>query len=276
MDNITSILHIWLSGIRNSGNRECATVEDRQIDLSQERGPGRIPKRNLGATRDCVVEDAAVRVPRVVTEGRDPDRDRADRDHDRANQDRDHDHDRGDQDRGRADRDHVHTNRDQDRDRGRGLRIAPDRAAAGDRQANPPRGGEQGQDRTLSRSARTTNRPADRNQAPKRVVPDPDENRDPEVAPGPAAGIITGAGAARDRLPLSKSHERDHDPRHPDGYRAAVPGLCQSHQVVEVALGRELSPQIMLTSKTRTRDPKIPFKRRQWRRRIQKRIENKI
>lgn len=217
MDNTTSILHIWLNGIR-SGKQGCV-IENRQVDLE----PSRVPRLNLGASPDRVVEDAAIRAPRV-TEDRNPDRDRADRDHDRANPDRD-----------RIARIHDHIVR------GRGLEIALDRATAENLQVDPSRGEEQGQDRTLRRSARTTNL-ADQSQVLEHVALSPDENRDPEVAPSLVIRIVTGgAGAAIDRLP-SKSRGQDHDLHHPDGDHAAVLGLCQSRQVVEVVLGRELPP----------------------------------
>lgn len=217
MDNITSILHIWSSGIRSNESQECVIAEDR-VDLFQERGPGRVLKRNLGASPDRVVENAVVRAPRVVivaTEDRSQDPDHTVRNRDRIVQDR-------------------------------SLETALDRVAAGNRQVDPSREGEQ--DRILRRSART-NRLADRSQAPKLVALDPDEDRDPEVVLNLATGIVTGTDAARDHLLSSESHGRDHDPHHPDGDHTAVLGLCQSRQVVEVAPGQELLPQIMLTSK---------------------------
>lgn len=241
MDNTTSILHIWSNEIR-SRNQRCVTVENRQVDLSREPEQSQVPKRNL----DRVVEDA-ICVPRVVTEDRNPDRGRADRDHDRANRNRD-----------RLARNHDRIVRD------RGPGAVLDRAIVENRQVDPSRGGEQ--DRTLKRHARMTNRLADQSQAPEHVASRPDENRDPEVAPSPIIGIIIGANAI-DRLPLSKSHERGRDPYHPDGDHAVVHGLCQSRQVVEVALGRELLPQIILMNKTSARNPKNPLKKRQRRQR---------
>lgn len=237
MDNITNILLIWSSGTR-SGNRGCVTVENQQVDLSHERGP----KQNLGAFPDHVVGDAVIRALRVVTEGRnqDPDRELVDRDRDR---------DRANPDRVRANPDRSRANRDRDHDhvvRGLGLETVLDRATVENRQVDPPRGEEQ--DRTLRRSVRTTNRPADQSQVLEHVVLGPDENRDPEVAP--VTGIVTEASAAIDRLPSSKSREQDHDLHHRNEDHAVVLGLCQSHQVVEVALGRELPPQIILMSKT--------------------------
>lgn len=181
MDNTTSILDIWLNGIRN-GNQECVIVENRQVNLE----PNQVPGRNLGAFPDHVVEDAAIHVPKVVTEGRnrDPDRDRADPDHDRANPDHD-----------RIARIHDHIVR--------GLEIALDRATAGNLQVDPFQGGEQeqGQDRTLRQSARTTNL-ADQSQVLEHVALNPDENRDLKVALSLVTRIVTGGtGAVIDRLP---------------------------------------------------------------------------
>lgn len=184
-----------------------------------------------------------------MTESRNQDPDRElvdrDRDRDRANQDRVH----ANPDRSRANPDRSRANRNRDRDhigRGLGLETVLDRATVEDLQVDPPRGEEQ--DRALRRSARTTNRLADQSQALEHVVLDPDENRDPEVAP--VTGIVTEASAAIDRLPSSKSREQDHDLHHRNEDHAVVLGLCQSHQVVEAALGRELPPQIILMSKT--------------------------
>lgn len=243
MDNTTNILHIWLNEIRSSGSRECVIAEDRQVGLYQERELN--PRRNLEAFLNRVVEDAAVRAPGVVTRGwnRDPDRDQADRD---------------------PDRDHVDRNRSHII---RGLETTLDRAAAGNLQVDPSRGREQEQDRPLKRSERTTNHVADQNQAPRRVALDLDENRDPGAAPSLVTGIVTGIGATRDRLPLSKLHGRSHDPHHLNEDHAAVLGPCRSRRAVEVARGRELLPQIILTSKTRARNPKNPLQKRQQRQR---------
>jgi hypothetical protein len=179
-----------------------------------------------------------------VIEGRSQDLDRArvDQDHDRADQDRD--------------RDLTVRNRDRDltvqnRDRDlivRGRENALDHAIAANRQVDPFQAGKRGQDRTLRRSTRT-NHVADQSHAPERVALDPDENHDPGVDPNPATEIVIEVGAVRDHLPLSKSHGLNHDPHHPNGNHAAVLGLYQSRLIVEVALGRELPPQIMLTNK---------------------------
>lgn len=174
---------------------------------------------------------------RVVTEDRSQDPDRADQDHDHVDRDRD-----------RANRDHDHVRNRDHIVRCHDLENALDRAVAGNRQVDLFQGGEQGQDRALRRSTKISH-VADQSQTPERVVLGPDENRDPKVAPNPATGIVIETGAARDRLPLSKSHGRNHDPHHPDGDHAAVLGLYQNHLVVEVVLGRELPPQVMLTSK---------------------------
>jgi len=178
MDNITSILNIWLNGIRN-GNQGCAIVENPQVDLE----PSRVQKRNLGAFPDRVVEDAAIRVPKVVTKGRNRDRADRDPDHDRTNPDRDH-----------LARIHDHIVR--------GLEIALDRATVGNLQVDPFRGGEQeqGQDRTLRQSARTNL--ADQSQVLEHVALNPDENRDPKVAQSLITRIVTGGtDAVIDRLP---------------------------------------------------------------------------
>ncbi|KYN50497.1 hypothetical protein ALC57_00135 [Trachymyrmex cornetzi] len=244
-----NILHIWSSEIRSSKNREYVTAKNQQVDLSQEQGLDRILGENLEVSPDRVVEDAAVRVPRVVIEGRsqDPDRDHVDQDHDHADQgrdcvDRDHNH---------ADRDHNRANQNRDRvDRNLGLEIALDRVVVENQEVDLAREEKQGQDLTLRRGTRIINRAVDQSQVPKRVPLDPDEIHDLEVAPSLAAEIVTGTSVARDRLLLSKLHERNHDLHHPDEDHAVVLGLCQSHQVVEVAPGQELPPQIILTSKT--------------------------
>lgn len=253
MDNTTSILHIWSNEIRSRKQRYMI-AKNRRVGLSREPEQSQVPKRNL----DRVVEDAAICVPRVVTEdrNRDPDRVRADRDHDRANRD----HDRANRDRDRLVRNHDRIVRN------RGLKAVLNRAIIENRQVDPSPGGEQGQDRILRR-VRTTNRLADQSRTPEHVALGSDENRDPEVAPSPIIGIIIEASAI-DRLPSSESHEQDHDPYHPNEDHAVVLGLCQNRQVVEVALGQELLPQ-MLTNRTSAKNPKNPFKKRQRRQRKQ-------
>jgi len=185
----------------------------------------------------------------IESRSQDPDRDHVDQDHDHADQG----HDCADRDHNRADRDHNRVNQNRDRtDRSLVLEIALDRVVAENRQVDLAREGKQGQDQDLilKRGIRITNHAVDPSQVPKRVLLDPDEIQGLEVAPSLAAEIITGTSVARDRLLLSKLHERNHDPHHPDEDHAVVLGLCQNHQVVEVAPGQELLPQIMLTSKT--------------------------
>ncbi|EGI59256.1 Splicing factor, arginine/serine-rich 17A [Acromyrmex echinatior] len=126
--------------------------------------------------------------------------------------------------------------------------IALDRVVAENRQVDLAREEKQDQDLTLRRGTRITNHAVDPSQVPKRVLPN--EIHGLEVAPSLAVEIVTGVSVARDRLLLSKLHERNHDPHHPDEDHAVVLGLCQNHQVVEVALGQELLPQIILMSKT--------------------------
>lgn len=251
-DNITNILHIWSSEIRSNKNREYITAKNQLVDLSQERGLDRFLREDLGVSPDRVVEGVAIRVPRVVIEGRsqDPDRDHADQDHDHA------------------DRDHNRVNQSRDRvDRSLGLEIALDRAVAENRQVDLARKGKRSQDLTLRRGTRVTNCAVDPSQVPKRVTLGPDEIHGLEVVPSLAAEIVTGVSVARGRLLSSKLHERNHDPHHPDEDHAVVLGLCQSHQVVEVAPGQELPPQIILTSKTWARNLKNLFKKKQQKQR---------
>ncbi|KMQ96883.1 splicing arginine serine-rich 17a [Lasius niger] len=135
--------------------------------------------------------------------------------------------------------------------RGPGAVLGP--AVGGNRQADPsPRGG---QGRIPGQSARVApDRAADRSRTPEdEAALDPDEDRGPEVAPDPAAAsglVIIRRDAAEDPPPSLKSRERGHDPHHPDGNRAAVPGRYQNPPIGEVVLGRERFPRIILVSKT--------------------------
>lgn len=243
MDNTTSISHIWSNGIQNG--KGYVTIKD-QIDLTQERRSSRDPKRNLEASPDRVAGDEAVHALRVVIEDRSQDLDRArvDQDHDHAGQDRDRDLTVRNRNR-----DLMVQNRDRDLIvRGHGLENALDHAIAANQQVDPFQARKQGQDRILRRNTRT-NHVADQNHAPERIALDLDENHDLGVVPSPATEIVIEVGAVRDHLPLSESHGLNHDPHHPNENHAAVLGLYQNRLIVEVALGRELLPQIMLTNK---------------------------
>lgn len=214
MVNIMNILRIWWIEIQSDKSRKRVDVEDREVDLSRRRKPNRGPKRYPGAFPDRVARDEAIHVPKVEDQNR------------------------------ALDRDHAVPNH-----RGPGAVLGP--GVAGNRQADPfPRGG---QDQIPDQNTRVIpNHVVDRSQVPEdEAVLDPDEDRDPGVAPNlVAASERVIRDAAEDPLPSSKSHERGHDLYHPDGNRAAVPGLCRSPQIGEVVLGREQFPRIILMSKT--------------------------
>lgn len=88
-----------------------------------------------------------------------------------------------------------------------------------------------------------------------RDVPDLSESRGLGVVQSPAMvrrrWFATDGDTAADKLLLSESHERRHDPCRPNGSRAAVLGLCRNRQVEEVALGRKTSLQLTLAVSNR-------------------------
>lgn len=209
-----STLHIWWIEIRSGESRGRTDVENQGVDLSRRRELNRDPRRDLGAFPDRVARDEAIHAPKIEGQDRALDRDRAVPSH-----------------------------------RGPGVVLGP--AVGGNRQVDPfP---EEGQDQIPGQSARVApDRAADRSRAPENeAVLDPNEDYGPGVAPSPAAasGPVIRRDAAEDPPPSLKSRERDHDPYHSDGNRAAVLGHCPSPLIDEVVLGRKQFPRIILVSK---------------------------
>jgi hypothetical protein len=124
----------------------------------------------------------------------------------------------------------------------------------------------------LDRAAKdTAARAINRGQGPEHIVLDLDKSRVLGVAPSLAA-VITGEGATEDLL-LSKSRVRDHERHRPSEDRAAVPGLCQSLQVKEVALGQEMFLRLTLVRMWMIHATKLSNRKRKQRNLRKKRLE---
>lgn len=173
-----------------------------------------------------------------------------------------------------------------DLDESRTLEVALDRATAENRQ-DRHLNGERGPAPEPNVEVLLDHAAVDRGRDLNLAVPDLDENRTPGVADAVAhvpdvvtvdrdlsrdvpdlseshgLGVVqspamvrrrwfaTDGDTAADKLLLSESHERRHDPCRPNGSRAAALGLCRNRQVEEVALGRKTSLQLTLAVSNR-------------------------